>query len=181
MILTDSKEIKDLCLSMCNQGRKVEDGKWLEHVRLGYNYRMSDINAALGIAQLSRAKELLRKRDKVAAIYNKYLSEIEEIKTPYVAPEAKISWFVYVVRLSDKYVRKDRDKIMEKLKESGISCSNYFQCIHLQPFYKEMFGYKAGDFPIAENISDHTVALPFYNNLSEEKIRYVVRKLKRIL
>ncbi|MFA6096776.1 MAG: DegT/DnrJ/EryC1/StrS aminotransferase family protein [Candidatus Paceibacterota bacterium] len=181
MILTDSREIKDLCSSMANQGRKVENGKWLEHVRLGYNYRMCDINAALGIAQLSRINDMFKKRDRVAKLYDKYLGGVDGVSVPYVAPWAKISWFVYVIRLSGKYVRKDRDRIMEKLKDAGIQCSNYFQCIHLQPFYKDLYGYKRGDFPIAENISDHTVALPFYNNLSEDKIKYVVKSLKRII
>lgn len=181
MILTDNANVRDLCLSMANQGRKVKDGQWLEHVNLGYNYRLSDINAALGIAQLSRIGDIMEKRDKIARTYNKYLSEIEEVRMPYVAPWAKISWFIYVIRLSDKYVREDRDRIMEKLKDAGVACSNYFQCIHLQPLYRKMFGYKRGDFPIAEGISDRTIALPFYNNLSESKIKYVVKNLKRLL
>ncbi len=181
MIVTNNSEIADLCRSMANQGRKVKNGAWLEHVRLGYNYRMSDINAALGIAQLSRINEILRKRQKVAELYNRYLSDMPEIKIPYCAPNAKISWFVYVIQLSEKYSRSDRDQIMKKLKGSGIQCSNYFQCIHLQPLYRELFNYKRGDFPVAENISDRTIALPFYNELTEKDIKYIVKSLKNFL
>lgn len=181
MIVTNNSKLADLCRSMANQGRRVKNGAWLEHVRLGYNYRMSDINAALGIAQLSRINEILRKRQKVAELYNRYLSDMPEIKIPYCAPNVKISWFVYVIQLSEKYSRSDRDQIMKKLKGSGIQCSNYFQCIHLQPLYRQMFNYKRGDFPVAENISDRTIALPFYSNLTEKEIKYIVKNLKEIL
>jgi len=181
MIVTNNSKLADLCRSMANQGRKVKNGAWLEHVRLGYNYRMSDINAALGIAQLSRINEILRKRQKVAELYNRYLSDIPEMKIPYCAPNAKISWFVYVIQLSEKYSRSDRDQIMKKLKGSGIQCSNYFQCIHLQPLYRQMFNYKQGDFPVAEKTSDRTIALPFHNELTEKDIKYIVKNLKNFL
>lgn len=180
VIVTDNKKLADLCRSMMNQGREVKNDRWLEHVQLGYNYRMSDINAALGIVQLSRIKEILKKRTKVAQMYNEKLKNIPEIQIPYIAPWAKISWFVYVVQLSKKYTRKDRDQILKKLQKAGIQCSNYFQCIHLQPFYKQ-FGYKRGNFPIAESISDRTIALPFYNNLKEKQILYIVKTLKKCL
>lgn len=181
MIVTNNKEIAELCRSMLNQGRAIKNGSWLNHVRLGYNYRMSEINAALGVAQISRIEEILKKRDYVAQLYNKYFYEIQEIEVPHEASWAKISWFVYVVRLSDKYSSNDRDKILGKMRSFGIECSDYFKCIHLQPFYQESFGYKKGDFPIAEFISDRTIALPFFNNLKEEKIKYIVNKLKKCL
>jgi len=177
IIVTNNKNIADNCRSMMNQGRKVENGKWLEHVQLGYNYRMSDINAALGIVQLSRIKEILKKRNQVAEMYNNGLKNNPAIKIPYVASWAKISWFVYVIQLVKEYTGSDRNKIMGMLKKKGIQCSNYFQCIHLQPFYKNMFGYKRGDFPIAESVSDHTIALPFYSNMKNDQINYVIKNL----
>ncbi len=191
MIVTNNKDIADNCRSMMNQGRKVDGNKWLEHVQLGYNYRMSDINAALGVAQLSRIKEILGKRNKVAKMYNNKLANLSKqgkITLPFQSPwvphqsklnagQAKISWFVYVIQLAEKYTRKDRDKIMQKLREKGIQCSNYFQCIHLQPFYKNLFGYKGGEFPIAEDVSDRTIALPFYSNLKKNQINYVIKNL----
>ena len=90
-----------------------------------------------------------------------------------------MSWFVYVVRLKEGYSDKERNESLKKLRKSGIGCSNYFPCIHLQPFYKGLFGYKRGDFPVAEFVSDRTIALPFYNNLKEKEIDYIVETLKK--
>ncbi len=179
MVVTDNKKIAELCQSMHNQGRRIKGGKWLEHIRLGYNYRMTDVQAAMGMAQLARIYEIFKKRDRVAKIYNRRLSDVPTIKVPYVSPRVKTSWFVYVIQLSENYTRKDRDQISKKLQKAGIECSNYFQCIHLQPFYKELFGYKRGDFPIAESVSNRTIALPFYNNLKEREIKYMVKILKQ--
>lgn len=181
VILTDNKRIADLCRSMANQGRKIKNGKWLENERIGFNYRISDINCALGIAQLSRIKEILRKRKRVAKMYNQKLKDFSEVKIPYIAPEAKISWFVYVIQLNKKYIWRERDKVIREMAKKGIQCADYFQPIHLQSFYREIFGYKVGDFPITESISQRTIALPFYNNLKEEEINYVVKNLKEII
>ena len=139
---------------------------------------MSDINCALGIAQLQRIDELLRKRTLVANYYRSQLAGIEDIILPIDESDKLISWFVYVIRLNDKFSRTDRDKILDKLKNQGIGCSNYFTPIHLQPFYRKKFGYKEGDFPITEKVSERTIALPFYNNLSEENISYVASTIK---
>ena len=89
-----------------------------------------------------------------------------------------MSWFVYVVRLEDGFTKEDRDRILRALREKGIGCSNYFPPIHLQPFYIRMFGYKRGDFPITESVSERTVALPFYNNLRQEQVDRVVEELE---
>ena len=180
MIVTDNENIYKLCRSMRNQGRSENDG-WLQHERLGYNYRISDINCALGIVQLERIGEILSKREKVAKLYNERLKEIEELITPQFDENKKISWFVYVVRLTNKYSQKDRDLILNKLKEKGIGCSNYFSPIHLQPFYRKMFGFKEGDFPVTEKVSQRTIALPFYNNLEEDHIDYVCKTLIKII
>lgn len=180
MLVTDREEIYSLCKSLRNQGRG-EDGGWLMHERLGYNYRISDINCALGLAQLKRIEEILRKREKVAQTYNELLKEVEEIIIPDYPDDFKISWFVYVVRLKENYSREDRDRILEKLRSEGVGCNKYFPPIHLQPFYRSTFGYKKGDFPITESVSNRTIALPFYNNLSEEDVAYVVETLKKII
>lgn len=180
MIVTDDEGIYKLCRSMRSQGRS-EDGAWLQHERLGYNYRISDINCALGIAQLERISEILAKREKVARLYNEKLKDIDELILPQFEMNKKISWFVYVVRLVDKFSQEDRDLILKKLKEKGIGCSDYFSPIHLQPFYQKMFGYKKGDFPVTEKVSERTIALPFYNNLREEQIDWVCCNLKEII
>lgn len=180
MIVTDDETIAALCRSLRNQGRG-ENGGWLAHERLGYNYRLSDINCALGVAQLERIDELLEKRAMVAALYNAKLETMEELHTPIISKDATISWFVYVVRLADRYSRDDRDRILEGLRAAGIGCNNYFTPIHLQPFYRERFGFKEEDFPVTEHVSKRTIALPFFNNLTEEQIDYVVDNLKRLL
>ncbi len=180
MLVTDRKEIYSLCKSLRNQGRG-EDGGWLMHERLGYNYRISDINCALGLAQLERIEEILRKREKVAQTYNELLKDVEEVIIPDYPDDFRISWFVYVIRLKEDFNREDRDRILEGLRERGIGCNKYFPPIHLQPFYRGAFGYKEGDFPVTESVSSRTIALPFYNNLTEEQIAYVVETLKKII
>ena len=179
-IVTNNAEVASLCRSMRNQGREDSD-EWLEHQRLGYNYRLSDINCALGIAQLERIEELLVKRERVAQMYNKSLKGWQEIRIPCSSPEVKRSWFVYVVVLEDRYSRENRNRILRELKKREIGCSDYFTPIHLQPFYMEMFGSKKGDFPITEHVSERTVALPFYNNLNEAEVDFVVQNLKEIV
>lgn len=180
MIVTDDENIYKLCRSLRNQGRG-DGGGWLQHERLGYNYRLSNINCALGLAQLQRIEEMLDKRTKVAELYNEKLKKINEIILPQKEDNKKISWFVYVIRLTDSYSQKDRDFILDELRKEGIGCSNYFTPIHLQPFYQNTFSYKYGDFPITEKISERTIALPFYNNLSESQIDVVVQALRNAL
>jgi len=181
MVLTNNKRIADLCRSMANQGRRDKDGKWLEHIRLGYNYRLNEMSCALGISQLKRLNEIIKKREKVAGLYNKKLKNFSEIEIPYTAPNVKLSWFVYVVKLVKKFSQKERDKIIEEMEKKGIQCNNYFQPIHLQPFYQKIFGYKIRDFPVCEKVSQRTIALPFYNNLTEKEIDFIVKNLNKCL
>jgi len=181
MIVTDDKRIFDLSRSMRNQGR--DDGmEWLAHNRLGYNYRLSDINCALGTVQLSRINELLEKREQVADMYKNALSDIKGIILP---PEnkgdLKRSWFVYVIRLGEGFTSRKRDELIKLLRNDGIGCNSYFPVIHLQPFYADAFKYKAGDFAVTEKISGATIALPFYNKLSKENIGVIADSLRNNL
>jgi len=181
VLLTDDENIYKLSRSMRNQGRG-EDESWLHHTRLGYNYRISDINCALGISQLKRLEKIIEMRDNVAKIYTQKLSEVEEIITPYVHPDTtKMSWFVYVIRLADRFGNVHRDQIIEELGNRQIQTRNYFEAIHLEPFYVEQFGYKKGDFPVTEFVSERTIALPFYTTMSEEEIDCVVKNLKEVI
>ncbi|MBI2053780.1 MAG: DegT/DnrJ/EryC1/StrS family aminotransferase [Candidatus Staskawiczbacteria bacterium] len=181
IILTNNKKIYELCRSMANQGRGFSGGKWLKHEMLGYNYRLDEMSCALGIAQIKRLKEILRKREKVAELYNKKLKGAKELEIPYINPENKISWFVYAVKLSEKFAGRKRDAIIKEMGKRGIQCANYFQPIHLQPFYRKQFGYKEGDFKTAENVSKRTLALPFFSDLTEKEIDFVVKNLKEII
>ena len=180
MIVTNDDRLDALCRSMRNQGRDPGAG-WLAHARLGYNYRLSDINCALGLAQLSRLPEFLEARRRVAERYMNKLSELDEIVLPAPCRDGQISWFVFVVRLADRFAQEDRDKVLASLREQGIGAGNYFSPIHLQPFYRQQFGYKPGDLPVTESISARTLALPFYNRLTPEHQDLVVACLKSAL
>lgn len=172
MIVTNNDKVAELCRSMRSQGRAIT-GTWLHHERLGYNYRLSELHAALGVAQIERLDDILLKREYVAQKYNNYLKNIDGVTIPYIASEVtKMSWFVYVIQ-----VAKKRDQIMEYLIEKGIQCKPYFTPIHLQPYIRKM-GYQEGDYPITEDIGNRSIALPFYNTLSEENIKYVCHHLK---
>ncbi|KUK66061.1 MAG: Glutamine--scyllo-inositol transaminase, partial [Mesotoga infera] len=152
---------------------------WLEHVRLGYNYRMDEMSAALGIEQLKRIDEILAKRQRVADRYKKLLSKIDGVETPFVADYAtSIGWFVYVIRLDEKI---KRDNFMRHLIDNGVQCRDYFRPIHLQPFYMTKFGFKNGMFPVTEELARRTVAIPFFNNLSEEEQQFVAHTIEKAL
>jgi perosamine synthetase len=180
MILTDRDNLADVCVSLRNQGR-AKNGGWLDHERLGYNYRLSDINCALGIIQLSRIEEIKAKRRQVAKWYQEMLSLDKRLIVPAELPGCEISWFVFVVRLADSAASGQRDRILQAMRERGIQVNNYFSPVHLQPFMVERFGCKPGDFPIAESISRTTIALPFYNNLTKDQVAIVCQTLKEVL
>jgi perosamine synthetase len=180
VILTDDDYLADVCASLRNQGRG-KGGGWLEHERLGYNFRLSDINCALGIVQLSRIDEIKAKRKQVAKWYQEMLSSDKRLIVPADPPGCDISWFVFVVRLKDAAAAQHRDKILEAMKKRDIQVSNYFSPVHLQPFMVEKFGYKPGDFPVTESVSKSTIALPFYNNLTKDQTAIVCKTLKEVL
>jgi perosamine synthetase len=175
VIVTNNDEIAELCRSMRNQGRGEGD-RWLFHERLGYNYRLDELSCALGVSQAARLGEILAMRSDVAERYNRRLAGIDGVRLPFAADYAKVSWFIYVIRLANGI---DRDKVMQTLADNGIGCRPYFTPIHLQPFYRDMFGYKEGDFPITERVAASTVALPFYNKITDAQIDYVADILER--
>ena len=178
MIVTDDDEWDELFRSLRNQGRD-KAGTWLNHVRLGYNYRLDELSAALGVAQVERLNELLDKRDRVARWYAQRLERIEGITVPRPAAyTTRMSWFVYVIRLDEHY---DREKVIAMLEERGVPARPYFRPIHLQPYYMEAFGYHPGMFPVTERISKTTLALPFFSTMSEEQVDYVCEALQAAL
>jgi len=180
IILTDDNGLADHCYALRNQGRGKNSG-WLGHEILGYNYRLSDINCALGIVQLSRLEEIKAKRKKAAGLYQEMLAGDERLIVPAEQGGCDVNWFVFVVRLSEGYSKADRDRILESMRQAGVQVSDYFTPVHLQPFMVKQFGYKKGDFPITEQISERTIALPFYNNLSREDAEIVCSELRTAL
>ncbi len=180
MILTDNDDLADMCVSLRNQGRG-KAGTWLSHERLGYNFRLSDINCALGIVQLSRIDEIKAKRRQVATWYQEMLADDERLIVPAEQEGCEISWFVFVIRLSDKFTLEQRNGILQVMRDEGIQVSNYFPPVHLQPFMVEQFGYSEGDFPVTESVCKSTIALPFYNDLSRDEVAIVCKTLKQSL
>lgn len=177
IVVTNNEILAKLCYSLRNQGRGI-DTQWLNHVRLGYNYRMSDISAALGIAQLERINEIIAARQRVADSYIEKFKDVEGVILPKIDERVKMSWFVFVIRF-EPWI--DRNLVMQTLLDRGVGCRPYFTVIHLQPFYREMFGYKEGDFPVAEIVANGTLAIPFFNNITEEQIDIVVDETKRAI
>lgn len=180
MVVTDNDEIAFRVRSMRNQGRDPDAG-WLQHARLGFNFRLPDINCALGIAQMNRLDEILGRRDHVAQMYIERLKDEPRISMQLVPDHVRMSWFVFVVRLDDRYSQSDRDAILGRLRDAQIACSNYFTPIHLQPFYQRDYGLRAGDFPVTENLSARTVALPFHNGLTASDVDRVVETFRKLL
>jgi perosamine synthetase len=174
MIVTDSEEWAKLFESLRNQGRDVFDG-WLNHTRLGYNYRLDEMSAALGLVQIQRIEALLAKREKVAGWYNERLADTELVERPVIVPTTtRMSWFVYVVQIKPP---ADRDQVIRRLAEVGIPSRPYFTPIHLQPFYRNRFGYQRGDFANTETLGDVSLALPFSAVMTEDEIDYVCQEL----
>ncbi|MDY7010033.1 MAG: DegT/DnrJ/EryC1/StrS family aminotransferase, partial [Planctomycetota bacterium] len=176
LIITDSEEIRDLCRSMRNQGRDTQT--WCVHERLGYNYRMSEITAVLGLSQMHRLDDVLTKRRQIAETYNTALADIEQIHLPPMTERENASWFVYVIRLVDEFSVDKREAILDDLRKKGIGCENYFPAIHLQPFIQENFEFRRGDFPVCEALSDRTIALPFFTQMKPEQIETVAGCVK---
>ena len=171
MIVTNDEKIAKLCRSMRNQGRG-ESMQWLTHDRLGYNYRLSDLQAALGVSQLDKLPFLLSERKRVAELYLSGLTTIPEVKLPRISPGNIHTWFVFPIQVP---INK-RDKLIEYLKKNKIQSKAYFDpSIHLQEFYKKEFGYKEGDFPVAEKLSKKTLILPLYPGLSGDDVFFICK------
>lgn len=180
MILTDDDHGADLCASFRNQGRGAGGG-WLAHERLGYNFRLSDINCALGVVQLSRIDEIKARRRQVAAWYQELLADEDRLIVPQEAAGCEISWFVFVVQVAERLGIEQRDRILREMTRQGIQVGNYFPPVHLQPFIAGRYGHRPGDFPLAESVSRRTIALPFHNHLTQDEAAIVCGTLRAIL
>jgi perosamine synthetase len=176
MIVTDDDAFAATCRALRNQGR--EGMSWLAHQRLGYNYRLTEIASAMGIVQCDRLEDILAQRRRVAHLYIDRLMTSKFLILPTIGEDEVMSWFVFVVRLNDLFEVGDRDEVMKHLRAHGIGCNNYFPPIHLQPYMRDKFGFKPGDFPITEYVSARTLALPFHCKITPEQVDYVCRSLE---
>ncbi len=174
ILVTDDRNLARVARSMSNQGRD-DEGTWMNHVRLGYNYRLDEMSAALGLSQLRRLDSFLDRRARVASWYGERLASLDLLQVPYVSPRTtRMSWFVYVVRL-DPHI--DRTALIADLGRDGVPTRPYFVPIHLQPLYRDRFGYGPGDFPITEAVARTTLALPFFTDMTEDQVDYVCERL----
>jgi len=178
MIVTNDDAASDMMRALRNQGRSPGD-TWLQHTHLGYNYRMNELNAALGKVQMTRLDEMLIKRAQVAGWYAERLAEVAGVELPQVVEStSKMSWFVYVIRFAPEI---DRDAAAAKLKENGIPCRPYFVPIHLQPYMAEKFGYREGDFPVTEDLGRRGLAIPFSSVMTEAQVEIVCEEIKKVI
>ena len=178
LVVTNHEPAAQMMRALRNQGRAPGD-TWLQHTFLGYNYRLNELSAALGVAQMARIEELLGKRDQVAQWYGERLAEIPQVEAPgLAATTTRVSWFVYVVRLARGI---DRAAAAERLARQGIPVRPYFLPIHLQPYMVERFGYQPGDFPVTEDLGERGLALPFSGMMTEAQVDAVCRALQEIL
>jgi perosamine synthetase len=175
ILVTDDASIARLARSMRNQGRS-EMGAWLSHERLGYNYRIDEMSAALGSSQLRRLETFLAKRAQVAEMYTERIAGLGHVRPPLAKPHVRVSWFVYVITLAEGLTR---DVVMENMGAMGIPTRGYFAPIHLQPYIRERFGDLRGQLPVTEAIAERTIALPFHNGIDEATVDYVCEGLRR--
>lgn len=177
MVTTHSEETWRLLRSLRNQGR-ADGGGWLDHARLGFNYRLDDVRAALGIGQLEKLETILQRRREVAARYGELLAGVD-VETPLPDDADHVrSWFVYVVKLPEG---ADRERVVAELAEQGIETSRYLPSIHLQTYMRERYGFAEGLCPVAEELSRRTLALPFHTGLEAEDQQRVVEALRAAL
>ncbi len=173
VIVPSGPEVAERLRSERNQGRAVDMG-WLDHGGLGFNYRLADLACALGVAQLEKLDAMLERRSRVADLYAERLAGIEGVEAPIAGHgEERRSWFVYVVRLAPEV---DRDAVIAKLAERGVAGKAYLPCIHLFPHLREL-GYHPGQFPVAEEASARSLALPFFTAMTESQVARVCEAL----
>ncbi|HWF55091.1 MAG TPA: DegT/DnrJ/EryC1/StrS family aminotransferase [Solirubrobacteraceae bacterium] len=178
MVTMAEADMKERIDSERNQGR-APNMDWLDHDRLGFNYRLSDLACALGVAQLQRLEAMLAGRARVAALYRAALGDVEGLTLPCAdAGGRRRGWFVYVVQLPR---RRDRDDVVRTLAARGIPSKPYFPALHLMTYYREAFGHRPGEFPVCEDVAARSVALPFFPQMSEGQVARVARELQAVL
>jgi perosamine synthetase len=176
VVTTHSEEQWKLLRSLRNQGRVYEGGAWFNHVRLGFNYRWTDLQAAVGIAQLEKLDRMLELRSAAAARYAELLTDVDGIElAPADDADHRRSWFVYVVALAPEI---DRARVMVEMRERGVDVLEYVPCVHLLSYMRERFGFAEGLCPVAEDIASRTLALPFFPAIEPEDQEYVVDALR---
>jgi perosamine synthetase len=179
VVTTHSEEEHRLLVSLRNQGRDYESGGWFNHVRLGFNYRWTDIQAAIGLGQLEKLDRILELRRAAAERYRSLLSGLEQVTTLAEDDEEhRRSWFVYVIALDPSV---ERAHVIDELRARGVATAEYVPCVHLQSYMRERYGFAEGLCPVAEEVSARTLALPFHTRIDPGDQEYVVETLTAAL
>jgi perosamine synthetase len=180
MLVTRDRQLAESVRALRNQGRRTVDG-WLDHTLLGYNYRLSEINCALGLSQMSRIESMLARRANRAALYREHLRTFPELTLPvFETASGRVCWFVFVVRLAARFSRQDRDGIVAYMAARGIACGSYFAPVHRQPLYAAYAG-AGSDLAVTDAVAPRTLALPFFNRLTDSEIAEVCVTLREAL
>ena len=175
MITTDNPDVERELRSIVNQGRS-DNGDWLVHQRLGFNFRMDEMSAAVGLAQLEKLEYMLGERTRVAERYSRLLASVPGVQVPFEGPHHR-SWFIYYVRLAAGI---DRSEVSAGMAARGIATRPYLPSIHLQPAYRDL-GWREGMLPVTERVSRSTLALPFYPQLEDADVEYVCASLREVI
>ncbi len=188
MVLTNNKSLYEKLMLYRNHGitrdlekmTKESDGPWYyQQIELGYNYRMTDIQAALGYSQMDRLDAFIARRRELAKRYDKLLADLP-LRMPYQSSDTNSSWHIYVVRLNKTRVKKSKIKIFEEMKKRGVTLNLHYIPVHLQPYYQEL-GFNQGDFPASERYYREAITLPLYYSLTDEQQDEIVAVLKEVL
>jgi perosamine synthetase len=177
MLVTRDGRLAETIRALRNQGRRAADG-WLDHTLLGYNYRLSEINCALGLSQMHRIDAILAQRENRAACYREHLRMVSELTLPvFEIAAGRVCWFVFVVRLAECFTQEDRDAIVTYMETRGIGCGRYFAPVHRQPLYAA-YADRDASLTVTEQVAARTLALPFFNRLTDGEIAEVCGTLK---
>jgi perosamine synthetase len=180
MLVTRDRRLAETIRALRNHGRRPADG-WLDHSLLGYNYRLSDINCALGLSQMQRIDSILARREDRAACYHEHLRTVPGLTLPLLtAADGRVCWFVFVVRLAARFTQEDRDGVVAFMADRGIGCGRYFAALHRQPLYAA-YADGACDLSVTEQVAPRTLALPFFNRLTDGEIAEVCLSLREAL
>lgn len=180
MVITRDRQLAETIRALRNQGRRPADG-WLDHSLLGYNYRISEINCALGLSQMKRIDTILARRENRAVCYRKHLETTPELIFPVIeTAEGRVGWFVFVIRLAARFTQEDRDGILAFMASRGIGCGRYFAPVHRQPLYAA-YADRGCDLTVTEEVASRTLALPFFNRLTDGEIAEVCLTLREAI
>ena len=188
MVTTENADLAKTLRKFRNHGissdarQRQSDGKWhYDMVLLGFNYRLPDIACALGLGQIGRLDENLRRRREIAAAYTESFKSIPGIVVPSIREQVQPAWHLYPIRIDERYLRATRDEILSALRAENVGGNVHYPPVHLHSYYRERFGYRGGEFPVAEAAAEQLISLPMFHSMTDEDVRSVIRAVEKVL